>query len=93
MLGFRDGRQALGHHVSGRPIVGVVHDFFQSALHSPIKPLAISSSLKYAGTIHLALNGTEWKTTIAQVQAAFKSIYPAEEFTYTFFDESIARFY
>lgn len=93
ILGFRDLHQALGHHVNGLPIVGVVSDFYQGSLRTPIKPLAISANIKNAHTIHMALTGTDWKQTIAKVQAAYKSIYPEDDFSSTFFDESIAQFY
>ncbi len=93
ILGYSDPREVIGHHVDGCSIVGVVGDFYQGSLHTAIKPLAISNSVKYAHTVHLALTPTDWKRTIAQVEDSYKTIYPEETFSYTFFDESIARFY
>ena len=93
ILGFRRPQDALGHHIGQTPIVGVVNDFHQGSLRAPIKPLAIQSQMKYAHTIHIALKGTDWKKTIAGVQAAYKSLYPDDDFSNQFFDESIAKFY
>jgi predicted permease len=93
ILGFRRPQDAVGHHIDRTPIVGVVNDFHQGSLRTVIKPLAIQSNMKDAHTIHIALMGTDWKKTIAGVQTAYKSLYPGEDFSFQFFDESIAQFY
>lgn len=93
VLGFKDPHDALGHHVQDHPIVGVVRDFHQQSLRTPIKPMAIESNLKYAHTLHIALAGNDWKSTIAGIESAYKSLYPGEEFKNNFFDESIAQMY
>jgi len=98
LLGFTDPQKALGIQVGNKPIVGVVADFHQASTHTPIKPMALFAPRKTASTIHIALvppiAGTlSWKETLARVGAAYKEIYPEETFSYTFFDESIAKFY
>ena len=81
-------------------IVGVVSDFYQESLHSPIAPLVIMTSTDryFNGTFHIALkpqsaNGGEWKTAIAAMQKSWKEIYPEDDFEYHFFDENIGRLY
>jgi len=101
-LGFNKPQDAIGHLIhrnkSRIPIVGVVADFRQSSVKTPIKPIAIEGELKYAHTIHVALRpenpeGTSWKATIDGMKKVFSKFYPGEEFKYEFFDESIAKFY
>jgi putative ABC transport system permease protein len=78
--------------------VGVMADFNQQSLHELVKPLAFASQNQYSSTFHIALKpqnaaGASWKNTISKIESAFKKYYPEEEFSYEFFDESIARFY
>jgi ABC-type antimicrobial peptide transport system permease subunit len=35
----------------------------------------------------------QWKTAIAKIEKAWKEMYPEEDFTYSFFDEDIAKYY
>jgi ABC-type antimicrobial peptide transport system permease subunit len=98
VLGFQKPEDALNKELDGKPIVGVMADFNQQSLHSPIKPLAFSSDQDNDYTFHIALlpqvAGKEtWKTTIDQIGKAFKKMYPEHDFSYQFFDESIAKFY
>ena len=81
-------------------IVGVVADFYQKSLHTPIKPVAIliGSNMFQTGTVHIALKpqtpgGDEWKKTIATIQNQWKTLYPDDDFEYHFYDENIAKFY
>ena len=103
ILGFTDARKAVGIQLiwwngSNKPVVGVVADFHQKSLHEPIKPLAIINGTDMAYDFDLALHpqnagGTAWKTTIAQIETAYKALYPEDDFSPQFFDESIAKFY
>jgi putative ABC transport system permease protein len=98
ILGFQKPEDVLNKTISGIPIAGVMADFNQQSLHELVKPLAFASQNKYSSTFHIALKpqtapGTSWKNTISKIESAFKKYYPEEEFSYEFFDESIARFY
>ncbi|HZY82754.1 MAG TPA: FtsX-like permease family protein, partial [Cyclobacteriaceae bacterium] len=44
---------------------------------------------------HVELNpqSDRWTETLATIGSAFKKLYPKNDFNYTFFDDSIARFY
>ncbi|MFM9909895.1 MAG: FtsX-like permease family protein [Chitinophagaceae bacterium] len=102
MMGFQKPEDAVGKIIGGdeskKPIVGVIRDFHTKSTHVAIKPLAYSSASKSSFAIHLALkpkdaSGDSWKLTLGEVEKFYKEIYPEDEFTYQFFDESIASFY
>jgi predicted permease len=100
-LGFKNPADAVGkfivHDKSGIPIVGVVQDFYAHSMHETLKPLVFYSMYPFESEFHIALKpktgARSWKTTIAQIEKAYKEIYPEEDFKYSFFDESIAKFY
>lgn len=103
-LGFKDVQKAVGISIPFKQdkmmqVVGVMSDFHQASLHTPIKPMIFYiQGQNNLGTVHIALkpqtaDGNEWKTAIAAMQKIWKEIYPEEEFNYHFFDESIAKFY
>ncbi|TWR31376.1 FtsX-like permease family protein [Mucilaginibacter pallidiroseus] len=103
VLGFKQPQNAIDKLVkyndTQRRIVGVVGDFYQKSLHDAIKPLALVEPQRYNNrTLHLALKpqtagGNEWKLAISQMEKYWKEVFPEDEFKYTFFDESIAKFY
>ena len=101
ILGFRQPQEAIGKIVyqqnTAYPIVGVIADFNQAGIQTPIKPLAIGSMNDNLTCIHLALRpqtGTNsWKTALAAVGEAYAGVYPEQDYEYTFFDDSIAKFY
>nr|WP_294948183.1 ABC transporter permease [uncultured Mucilaginibacter sp.] len=105
VLGFRNPNDAIGKQLNyndkQKTIIGVAADFYQKSLHSPIKPLAIlqPGNRKWNNrTFHIALKpqtagGDEWKTAIASLGKIWKEVYPEDDFEYSFFDESIAKFY
>ncbi len=102
LLGFQDPRMAIGRQITefnGNPhIVGVVADFFPRSLRSPIKPLVIANGTKSAHVFNIKLqprtaDGSNWPTTIAAIQKAYRSVYPNDDFEYQFVDDTIARFY
>jgi ABC-type antimicrobial peptide transport system permease subunit len=79
-------------------------DFHQASLRSPIKSLALNSTNHNYTVFHIALqqNNTStgkntssaaWKATISQIEKAYKTVYPEDDFEYRFFDDSIAKFY
>src|SRR6185437_8358501 len=73
ILGFKNPREAVGKQLTefnghkNITIIGVVADFYERSLHSPINPLAIQygKGLYETGTLHVALkpetaSGNEW---------------------------------
>jgi predicted permease len=102
ILGFQQPQQAIGKYIEwdGKQvsIVGVVANFHQHSLHEPIKPLIITTRSSQERNFSIALRpqnaeGSTWKTAISKIEKAFKQVYPEDDFEYTFFDESIAKYY
>ena len=101
-LGFKNPDEAIGKQLNTNhkniPIVGVLHDFHEQSLHGEIGPLAFYSFNLRSFNFHIALkpqntDGTQWQTAIKKIESSFKKIYPDDDFSYSFFDESIAKFY
>ncbi|MEZ2338764.1 FtsX-like permease family protein [Mucilaginibacter sp. RCC_168] len=96
------GKQLTGFSGSGKSvnIIGVVADYNQRSLHSPIYPSAILWPQRKIDmrTIHVGLKpatagGNEWKTAIAEMGKTWKKVYPDDDFDCQFYDETIAKFY
>jgi len=101
-LGFKQPGDALGklldYNGKKMPIVGVMHDFNEQSFHSAVGPLVFAGFDSRSYFFHVLLqpqnsSGASWSTTIAQIQKAYHQIYPDEDFSYTFFDDTIAKFY
>jgi hypothetical protein len=100
-LGYAEVEQAIGQElimVGGTHVVvvGIMKDFYQRSTHMRIDPLVLKG--ERGDYIHVALRaqqpgGTAWPETIRQIEAQFHAQYPQANFTFTFFDESIASFY
>ncbi len=106
LIGFKNPADAIGKTIQKfngdktMQIVGVISDFHQESLHAPVKPLVlITPNDQWTdATFHVSLKsqtpgGNEWKTAISAIEKAWKEIYPDDDFTYQFYDESIAKFY
>ena len=107
VLGFMNPPDAIGRQLSGLngddrkvTIIGVLGDFAERGLQSPINPLAVlfAKSAYQTGTLHVALKpetpgGNEWKTAIASMGKVWKTVYPDDDFDYHFYDETIKQFY
>lgn len=98
-LGFTQPQEAIGKLLDKNfPIVGVVKDFHVQSLHNAVPRVAIAYADGSLGTFSLKLatqgkGGKDFQATIDQVQTIWKELYPEDEFTYTFMDEHIAKFY
>jgi len=98
ILGFKTPQQAIGHFITDDkpvPIVGVIADFNQNSLRSPIEPLILTSKTSSSNILHIALDQqrSNWPNTIAKMENVWKKIYPEDDFKYRFIDENIANFY
>ncbi|MGK6350411.1 ABC transporter permease [Parapedobacter sp. DT-150] len=98
-IGFQQPAEALGKFLNWNgkavPIVGVMKDFHHQSTRSHIMPLLFEKN--HGSTFHVRLKpnreGQSWSDAIAQIQKAYHSVYPDEEFNYQFVDEMIAQFY
>lgn len=98
VLGVQKPGDMINKRINQLPVVGVMADFNQESLHATVKPMTFSSEMGNSFELHIALkpeNGQTgvWKTTIASVEKAFRELYPEDDFSYAFLDESIAKFY
>jgi putative ABC transport system permease protein len=103
LLGYDKPAEIIGKSFSRGdggplPIVGVLADIHTKSMHTAIQPLVLKCQAKGHTTFHIALppgeNNTDgWQSTIAAIGKDWKEIYPEEDFEYSFFDESIAKFY
>ena len=102
-LGFQDPNEVVGEFLKygedSYPIVGVMEDFHQRSLKSPIVPMALIgewSGRRYASlnTIHFSLKtNSDWSTVMATAEKAWKKTYPDADFEVKFMDETIQNFY
>ncbi|MES1216390.1 MAG: FtsX-like permease family protein, partial [Bacteroidota bacterium] len=99
-IGFQRPEDAINKNIlwnkKNIPIIGVMKDFHEQSLHSAMGPIVFGGNNGSIFHVKLKANnadGSIWRNTIAGMQAAFKKIYPEEDFSYTFFDDAIAKFY
>ena len=101
-LRFKQPDDAIGKQLefNGKlmPIVGVMHDFHEQSFHAPVGPLVFASFDNRSYFFHVLLQpqsggGQSWKSTISKIQKLYHQIYPDADFTYTFLDDTIAKFY
>jgi len=74
-----------------------MNDFHEQSLHGLIGPIVFEYN-KRADIFHILLKpeneeATIWPAAISKITKAYKSIYPDNDFTYSFFDDTIAKFY
>jgi putative ABC transport system permease protein len=101
-LGFKHPEDALGKHLDFNDkklsIVGVMYDFHEQSFHVPVGPVVFASFNDRSYFFHILLQpqnaqGTSWKNSISAIQKTYRQIYPGADFSYTFFDDTIAKFY
>jgi len=78
-------------------IVGVVRDFHSRSMHEAIEPIYLNYNRRVPFiSIRLAPEARQPEsvaTVLSEVQKLWKSTYPHDEFSYDFFDETIANLY
>lgn len=94
--------EALGYEVRQNErvytIVGVMKDYHVFSLHAPFQPVYMSGweedlygiSLKLTKA---AVDNADYQPVIANLEAAWKKVYPDYRFNYHFVDETIRGFY
>jgi putative ABC transport system permease protein len=80
------------------PVVGVAADFHTKSMHDPITPLCIINRPDRESSLAIKLaskgSGTGMiKSTLSQIEKAWKQIYPSKDFNYRFYDQSLALLY
>jgi putative ABC transport system permease protein len=78
-------------------VVGIVRDFHSRSMHQAIGPVVLAYSRQVPEiSIRLAPQARRPESVaavLAEVQKLWKATYPHDEFSYTFFDETIANLY
>jgi ABC-type lipoprotein release transport system permease subunit len=106
-LGFDKPEDALGKMVEtivppggmiSRPIVGVINDFHSQSLHERVLPVVFTTSKEFSRLINIKLKTrgkqlSHFKATLSKIETRWKEMYAHDPFAYSFFDESIAKFY
>jgi putative ABC transport system permease protein len=99
-IGFTNPEDALNKQVNWNgkklPIIGVMKDFRDQSTRALISPVVFAGN--NGSTFHIRLlknnaDRTLWKNVITQIEKSFKRIYPEEDFSYSFLDDTIANFY
>jgi len=102
VMGFQNPSDAVGQQLNFngkmKPVVGVMKDFHEQSLHEAIGPIIFSAVNTRNEFFHIALRpqnvaGSNWQSAIHKMEIAYKEIYPGEDFSYKFFDETIAGMY
>ncbi len=100
LLGFQNPANAINQNLvfnnKNVPIVGVMQNFHDQSMHMGISPLVFGGSSGTTFHVRLQPNtpGSDlWPRVINQLGAAYHKSYPQEEFSYTFFDETLASMY
>ncbi|WP_435357062.1 ABC transporter permease [Emticicia sp. SJ17W-69] len=73
-------------------IVGVVADFNNADLYTPVEPTVIFPLKERYRFAAIRLN-TFSSNVLAELQTIWREIYPNEVFEYSFYDEELAKFY
>jgi ABC-type antimicrobial peptide transport system permease subunit len=96
-LGIRKPEDAIGKDLlfwdRKIPIVGVVKDFHIASLRDEIVPVALTTNKRAYWKMTVRLQPQHVKESLAGIEKAYTSVYPANVFEYQFLDETIAGFY
>lgn len=96
-LGYANPESALGRilTISGSwtgPVVGILADFNSQSLLDPIQPVSIMAITWSPFEMSVKLDATN-HGVMANIEKAFKQVYPTEPFEYTVFKDEIVKFY
>jgi putative ABC transport system permease protein len=99
-FGFTSPHEALGKFIGqpdGKfPIVGVVKDFHLQNFYKAIDPMAFQSEKDNMSTFNIKLESndpSQWQSALKAIEKEWYQFYPAESFSYKFYDETIGDMY
>jgi putative ABC transport system permease protein len=96
-LHFGDPSTAVGQKlISGRDtleVVGVVEDFHQMSLKTPIIPLVCRLNSQAQAFFSVKLETANYKETIAAIEKPYQSSFPGSPLDYVFLDQQFNRQY
>ncbi|MGB8190508.1 MAG: FtsX-like permease family protein, partial [Chitinophagaceae bacterium] len=98
-LGYKDPVEAIGKKVTigindyNPSIIGVVKDFHTSSLHQSIGSAALMPFPYFYYAAGVRVSPGNMKNTLANLETAFKKVYPENVYQLSFIDEQLARLY
>lgn len=99
-FGFASNAEAVGKRIGQEPnlypIVGVIKDFHQRDFYNAIDPMALINDIGGANNYNIRLEITkqkQWPAIIKQIEQKWAKFFPADQFQYKFYDDSIAALY
>lgn len=97
LLRVQSPEEAIGKTFNNgdKKIVGVLQDFNIASVRTEIAPMMYWGT-KDGYVMHVALDPMHpenWKIALDKMKAAFKSIFPDDEFDHTFLDQTVEDFY
>lgn len=98
-LGLKTPEDAIGKNLSlgerkyAGAIVGVVADFHQASLASPIEPLVMTKNPDAYSVLSAKIDMTQQKEALQHLEKVWEIVYPDDVFNYEYLDDTIAEFY
>ena len=75
-------------------IIGIVEDFHVGLIYSKIPPLIISKEMQEIFySLSVAINTTDVKQTLSNIESSWKNVMPGVPFDYSFFDDKFEKLY
>ncbi|NDK56428.1 ABC transporter permease [Pontibacter fetidus] len=98
-LGLKTPEDAIGKYLAlgdkqyAGAIVGVVSDFHQASLASPIEPLIMTKNPDAYSVLSAKIDMTQQKEALQHLEKVWETVYPDYVFNYEYLDNTIAEFY
>jgi ABC-type transport system, involved in lipoprotein release, permease component len=98
-LGYKNPNDAIGKKVSigindyNPSIIGVVQDFHTSSLHEAIIPVSLMPFPYFYYAAGIRIEPGNYKNTLANIESAFKKVYPEYVYNVNFIDQALAELY
>jgi putative ABC transport system permease protein len=98
LLGFASPQAAIGKSIlvfDNKPmnIVGVMADYHQKSLHSPIEPILLFPSYGTGDPISVKVTTRNLPRTLASIRQQYGAFFPGNVFDYFFLDEKFNQQY
>ncbi len=97
LLGFASAREAIGKQVmvydKAWDVVGVVANYHQKSLRSPIEPLIMYPSYGTWSPISVKVKTQDLAQTVEAIRQKYEAFFPGNLFDYTFLNEQFAQQY
>jgi putative ABC transport system permease protein len=97
LLGFQDPGEIVGRKVSfwdkDWTVVGVVGDFHQEGLRSPMEPIFFFPVYGSGGSISIRLRTSAYEPMIASVEDTYNKFFPDNVFEYFFIEDNYKQQY